>query len=364
MEMYENQYHHTRNYGCRQHEITLKGYRALVMENEKLRATILLDKGSDLYELLYKPADIDFMWRSPLELDGRNRNPVTRPLDSGSVLDNYEGGWQELLPSIATPTNYKGMGLGFHGEVLFLPWDCRVVEDTPLCVRVDLSVRMRRAPLFVKKTITLRSRSSVLEFEETVTNTADEEFKFIWGHHPAVGTPFLDENCVIDLPEGAIGQMYPVDFSGNSPFEPGLEYAWPLAKDRNGVTVDVSRVMSPQKKIAFNTFVKNLKEGWYGITNLKSGIGFGLQWDAAVFKYLCLWLVYRGFHDFPFYGRTYNIALEPYSAIPDNLDEAIKLGRALHLEPGEQIHTRFSAIIYESSARIRGFTENYRPLPR
>jgi len=362
--MYEGQYHHTRNYGCRQHEVTLKGYRALVMENEKLRVTILLDKGTDVYELLYKPADIDFMWRSPLDLDGRNRNPVTRELDSGSVLDNYEGGWQELLPSIATPTNYKGMGLGFHGEALFLPWECRVTEDTPRCVSAELTVRMRRAPLLVTKTVTLRSGSSVLEFEETVTNTADEEFKFIWGHHPALGAPFLDENCVIDLPGGAVGEMYHTDFSGNSPFEAGLEYPWPLARDRRGATVDVSRVMSPAAKIAFNTFVKNLEEGWYGVTNLKTGIGFGLQWDISVFKYLCLWLVYRGFHDFPFYGRTYNIALEPYSAIPDNLDEAIRLGRALHLGPGQLIRTRFSAIVYESRTRIAGFSEERQPLAR
>jgi Domain of unknown function (DUF4432) len=362
--MHENQYHHNRNYGCRQTEIILKGYRALVMENEKTRATILLDKGSDLYELLYKPADIDFMWRSPLELNGQNRNPVTRELESGSVLDNYEGGWQELLPSIATPTNYKGMGLGFHGEVMFLPWECRVMEDTPRCVRVELSVRMRRAPLFVTKTVTIRSGSSVLEFEETVTNTGDEDFQFMWGHHPAVGHPFLDQSCVIDLPEGAMGQIYQVDYSGNSPFEPNQEFPWPFAKTRTGETIDLSRVMAPEKKIAFNTYIKNLNQGWYGITNLDKGIGFGMRWDAALFKYICLWAVYRGYYGFPWYGRTYNIALEPYSAIPDSLDEVIKLGRALALGPGEKLSTRFCAIVYQSRGRIKGFTEENQPLPR
>ena len=362
--MEQPQYHHNRNYGCRQTEIVLKGYRALVLENEKLRATILLDKGSDVYELLYKPADIDFMWRSPLELDGYNRNPVTRELPDGSVLDNYEGGWQELLPSISTPTNYKGMGLGFHGEAAFLSWECRVVEDTPLCVRVELSVRMRRSPLFVTKTVTIRSQSTALEFEEVLTNTGDEDFQFMWGHHPAVGHPFLDESCVIDIPEGAVGQVYQVDFSGNSPFEPGQEFAWPFAKARSGETIDLSHVMAPEKKIAFNTYIKNLKEGWYGITNLKKGIGFGMQWDVAVFKYLLLWSVYRGFYGFPWYGRTYNIALEPYSAIPDSLDEVIKLGRALRLPPGQRLGTKFRAVIYESGGRIRGFTEEGRALQR
>ena len=334
------------------------------MENEKIRATILLDKGTDLYELLYKPADIDFMWRSPLELNGQNRNPVTRELESGSVLDNYEGGWQELLPSISTPTNYKGMGLGSHGEVSLLPWECRVIEDAPDCVRAELSVRMRRAPLLVTKTVTLRSQSAVLEFEETVTNTADEDFSFMWGHHPAIGQPFLDESCVIDLPDGAIGQSYQVDFSGNSPFEPGQEFPWPLARDRSGSTVDLSRVMSPGKRIAFNTYIRNLNAGWYGITNLEKGLGFGMRWDPAIFRYLLLWSVYRGFYGFPFYGRTYNIALELYSAIPDSLDEVMKLGRALTLRPAEHLGTRYAAIVYESRGRIAGFTDTHAPIGR
>jgi hypothetical protein len=58
-----------RNYGCRiTTDLLLNGIRAVVLENEKLRITILVDKGADIYEFLYKPLDIDFMWRSPVEL--------------------------------------------------------------------------------------------------------------------------------------------------------------------------------------------------------------------------------------------------------------------------------------------------------
>ena len=180
MPVYDNFYHHTRNYGCRYCEILYKGYRALVLENELIRATILLDKGSDIIELLYKPKDIDFMWRSPLELSGEIKHPATKELSGGSILDAYEGGWQELLPSISSPSNYKGMGLGFHGEVFSLPWSFEVLEDTPYLVVVRLRVRTRRAPLFVSKTITIRSQAAVLEFEESVRNEADESFQFMW----------------------------------------------------------------------------------------------------------------------------------------------------------------------------------------
>jgi hypothetical protein len=359
---YDNFYHHNRNYGCRYQEVVYRGFKTLILENETLRLMILVDKGTDIVELLYKPKDIDFMWRSPIDVEAYNKNPFTKEMESGAFLDMYEGGWQELLPSITAPTNYKNMGLGFHGEVLLLPWSYQIVEDSPYKVTVKLSVRMRRTPFFVTKCITLESGSSVIQFDEEIENEGDEDFHFMWGHHPAIGKPFLDENCFIDLPEGAVGQIYQLDFSGNSPFEPNMEYNWPQAPDKNEKLIDLSRVMSPDKKTAFNTYIKNLKEGWYGITNMQKGIGFGMKWDIEVFKYMLIWSVYRGFYNFPFYGRTYNIALELYSAIPDSLDETIKLGRALKLEPGKKIKTSFQTIIYESTSRIKGFDTNHEPL--
>lgn len=361
---YDNYYHHNRNYGCRYHEVVYKGYKSLILENEKLRIMILIDKGADIIELLYKPKDIDFMWQSPIELEACRKNPLSKEMGTGSFLEVYPGGWQELLPNITSPTNYKGMGLGLHGEVCLLPWDYRVVVDDPQEVKIKLFVRMRRAPLYVTKYITIKSDSTVLQFDEEIENTGDEEFKFMWGHHPAFGKPFLDENCVIDLPEGAKGQIYQIDFSGNSPFECDMEYDWPGACDKNGEVIDLSKIMSADKKIAFNTYVKNLSDGWYGITNLKQQIGIGMKWDIDMFKYMLIWSVYRGSYGYPFFGTTYNVALEFYSAIPDNLDEVIKLDRALSLNPGEKKNTTFHAIVYESDTRIKGFDPNCKPIKK
>ena len=64
-------FQHNRNYGCRLTEMVLAGYRAVVLENEKLRVTVIADKGADIYEFLYKPRDVDFMWRSWVGLRDR-----------------------------------------------------------------------------------------------------------------------------------------------------------------------------------------------------------------------------------------------------------------------------------------------------
>jgi len=362
MPVYDNFYHHNRNYGCRYHEVLYRGYRTLILENELLRTTILVDKGTDIIELLYKPKDVDFMWRSPVEIDAMNKNPVTRELETGSFLDVYEGGWQELLPSISSPTNYKGTNLGFHGEVMFLPWQYQVLEDSPEKVRVRFTVRLRRTPLFVEKTVTIKSGASHIEFEETVRNEGDEPFSIMWGHHPAYGKPFLDEHCLIDLPTGATGLTYQTDFSGNSPFTCNVEFAWPMAPDKQGKLVDVSRAMPPDRKTAFNIYIKNLREGWYAITNPGLGLGVGMSWELRVFPYLLIWSVYRGFYNSPFFGRTYNIALEPYSAIPDNLDEVVRLGRDIRLNPLQEISTKVAIIVYEAKGRVTGFDHQHRAL--
>jgi hypothetical protein len=73
---------------------------------------------------------------------------------------------------------------------------------------------------------------------------------------------------------------------------------------------------------------------------------------------MLIWSVYRGFYNFPFYGRTYNIALEIYSAIPDSLDEVIKLNRDIRLKPGENISTSFSVVVYKAKGRIKGFDKD------
>ncbi len=54
-------YNHERNYGCRICEVIYKGLKTVFLENEKIRIGILADKGTDIFEFLYEPKEIDFM---------------------------------------------------------------------------------------------------------------------------------------------------------------------------------------------------------------------------------------------------------------------------------------------------------------
>ena len=80
-----------------------------------------------------------------------------------------------------------------------------------------------------------------------------------------------------------------------------------------------------------------------------------MSWDKEVFKHLWIWAVYRGSYEFPWYGRTYNIALEPWSSLPDNFDKALKNKECISLRPAEKITSKYCAIVYQSKKRINGF---------
>ncbi|MCE5329171.1 hypothetical protein LLG07_02410 [bacterium] len=80
------------------------------------------------------------MWRSPAVISSNKKNQLTKEHPTGAFLDEYEGGWQELLPNINDPTNYKGSSLGFHGEACFRIWDYQVITDTVEEVKIRFSL--------------------------------------------------------------------------------------------------------------------------------------------------------------------------------------------------------------------------------
>ncbi len=90
--------------------------RRLSWKIKKLRLTFLADRGMDCVEMLYKPEDIDFMWRSPAGLHKRSEYLSNSGDSLGNYLDHNSGGWQEILPNGGGECSYKGACLGMHGR--------------------------------------------------------------------------------------------------------------------------------------------------------------------------------------------------------------------------------------------------------
>ncbi|WP_330849166.1 DUF4432 family protein [Nonomuraea sp. K271] len=146
-----------RNWAARLRHITIDGLRAVVLENERLRVTVVPDKGGDVVEFLHKATDTDLVWLSPQGLRNPRDHLQGAADDVAQFVDHYEGGWQEVFPNGGAPSEYRGARLAQHGEVSGLPWECEVVADSETEVAVRLRVRTRRLPYLVEKVFRLRS---------------------------------------------------------------------------------------------------------------------------------------------------------------------------------------------------------------
>jgi len=346
-------YLHERNFGCRFTQCTLAGYRAIVLENNLLRITVLVDKGTDIYEFLYKPLDIDVMWRTPLGLRDRHGLVSPREQPSGQMLDRFFGGWFEMFPNAGYHFERQGMPWGIHGEVTLQAWDMQFLLDTPEEISVRFSLRTPRTPFLVEKILSLRYDNAALFIEERITNEGDQPLDVSWGHHPCYGWPFVDDSCRVYVPD-CRALTYEEKLAPTTRFRPGQETEWPWLETLTGQKVDASRLPGPEARSHDHIYLTGYSEGWYAITNENQGIGLALRFDPNLFRYLVFWQVYRGAFDYPWWGTTYNISIEPQTSYPNHLPRQIEAGNALHIEPGQTIETELLASFYSDSAPVIG----------
>jgi hypothetical protein len=206
----------------------------------------------------------------------------------------------------------------------------------------------------VEKTLALERGRAVLHIRERLTNDGDEPVDFMWGHHPAVGEAFLDDSCVIHAPARTLA-VHPGEAFPTQRLEPGSTHPWPRATTRDGRAIDFSRVPGPDARVADMTYLTDLTDGWYGITNQRRRAGFGMVFPREVFNVIWYWLVARGGYGPPWWGRTYNLALEPWTSWPGTgLAEALTYGRARRLGAGESLAVDIKALAYAGVEGISG----------
>lgn len=253
----------------------------------------------------------------------------TSPDPISTFIDYYPGGWQEVFPNGGPTSQSLGAVFGQHGEVAHMPWDYRILTDSADEIAVEFSVRPRKIPVTLKKTMSLTKGSPSLSITEEIYNLSDTTLQYMWGHHITFGKPFLSPGCRIELPQGLriIAEGGDEDHYGRIPR--GKEHHWPLTIGWDGQPLDLSQLPpkgSPSDIVYLTGFDD---EGWYKVVNPDIHLGVQVTWNTLTLPYLWFWQEYGGTHDYPWYGRHYNVGLEPFSSYPTGgLLEAITNGSA------------------------------------
>jgi hypothetical protein len=346
-------YEGERTYGCRVSDAwSFRGLRTVVIENELVRVVVLADKGADIYSFVHKPSDTEYLWRTPWGVrDPRAFLPTTGGAEN-VWLDVYEGGWQTVVPHGGYPSTVAGAELGLHAEMNTMPWDVQVLEDEAARVSVRFRARGYRTPFSVEKTLSLEAGSAVLTLEESVTNEAEEEADAVWLEHIAIGPPFLGPDCRLDVPACTV-LTDSVDTAPSSKLVTDHRGPWPNVPAKDGTMIDFTRFPSKDDRSLDMAYMTEMPEGWYAVTNQETGVGFGLVFPVDVFQYLWFWRNLGGGWGYPWYGRCYNVGLEPCTSLSNGgLAGAIENGTARHFRAGETLSVTIRAVAYTGTELV------------
>jgi galactose mutarotase-like enzyme len=332
-----------KNTACTIKEHSLgRGARALTMGNEDIAVTFLPDKGADVYSLVYKPKRIDILWKSPWGLRGLGKGFQTSFDSEGLWMENYPGGWQMIFPNGGNACLHKGVELNFHGEASTIGWDTKIIEEGNSRAEIEFSTRLYKSPFRIVRRVAMESGGDAITIQETITNEAGAPMDCMWGHHPAFGAPFLSNGCRIRTGAG----NFIADEScslPHCPLLPGKISPWPFAAGDDGV-VDLSLIPDQKDKRYIMGYLEEFDEGWYEIENSQLGLTFGLKWDKKIFPFAWFWQEMNAGGEYPWYGKSYVAAIEPFSSYPGyGLNRVIEETETqLRFEPGETKKTEIT----------------------
>lgn len=335
------------------------GLQAIVLENALLRVVVLPGKGGDIIEFRHKPTDTNVLLAQP----GGLRNPryaLPSAYSDAPFLDYFSGGWNDVLPNGGPPVNYRGALLGQHGEASLLTWDYAVLETTRQRVAVRLWAHLLRMPLYIEKELSLAADDTRLHLRLTIRNDGGTPLYCMWGQHIAFGSPFLDDGARIDVPACILRAHDVIPNFEPRRFQPNSSGTWPYLPAPDNSQADASHVPPIGVPVQEMAYLLELTDGWYAITAMQRGIGFGLRFDHRVFRTLWYWQQMSGAADgYPWWGRTHTAALEPWTSFPTNgLLESIDNGSAILLEPGISLTTSLIATVYAGFERVYRITED------
>lgn len=313
--------------------------RTLTLENKNLRVSILLDKGSDVFELIYKPLDLDLMWHSPTGY----RNPTTHIQDVSSSADVfhdfYGGGWNDIFPNYGNPSTHRGANFVGHAESALLPWTCSEYSHESGVGSAKLSVECVRYPIRAEKKISIHPEEPILSISEDLINLGEQEVEVSWAQHIAYGEPFVGPELEIDIP-ATTAKSSALNVP-HSRLVARKEFQWPNGPGLDGSTVDLRRI--PKNEHVQEDFpIVGMKSPQYRLYNPELNLGVQVDWSEQAFPVLWYWL-YWGVLDYPFYGKGRTIALEPTTSSTGNgLADDVLDGSAKMIRQNSTLHADLS----------------------
>jgi len=287
-----------------------EGVRAVLLENEVLRAVVVPSVGGRVVSLMHRPSGREVLWRNPrLKL---------APCAPGSAYDpNFHGGMDEVIPC-DLPETINGIACPDHGELWTLALDAKSDGDA-----LVLRGQLPRFGLDYLRSMRLEGNRLVCDYR--IVNPSGGERRFMWKLHAALAVQPGDR---VVCPAATAHAADP-EWSRRKSVAP---FAWPEADG-----LDMSVVPPPDGSTEF-LYLNDLREGRIGL-EMQDGARIECRFDRRVFP-CCMYFASHGA-----LGGAYTAVLEPCTAMPLSVNEAARDGFCSRLGPGETLATTVDWVV-------------------
>ena len=271
---------------CQIKRETRCGIETIIIENALIRAVILAGKGADLLEFIWKPLNINCLYRSDVPMEVyKNLDLKNKRLKNHS--DYTLGGWSDVLPHRGEYENIV-LEQDNGGIAATIPYKCEILSDTKDFVSIKLSAELPVFPMLVEKIFQIsESEPTKLFISENVKNIGNDKMNFTWTQHALFGGDFIDadnENTEIITTSNRVFKAWEHMENPNNPLEK-FEDEIHNVNLRQG-TFDLRKPL-PRGCSEYEFVVYNhLQKGEAILLNKKNNLQVKMNWDLNEFPYL------------------------------------------------------------------------------
>jgi hypothetical protein len=293
-------------------ESTYRGRRAVSIENEQIRLTVLVE-GGHIAELLLKSTGVNPLWTPPWPTIEPSTYDLTKNpeygADSESKLLSGIHGHNLCLDLWGTPSAEEAAaGITVHGEGSVVPYG---IERRADGLSMVCECLLPAAQLSFRRVLTLKG--AVVKIEEAVQNLSACDRPVAWTQHVTLGPPFLEHGkTVFDVP------------ATKSMTYEGKVFDWPML---DGEDLRVFTDSEVSGKFSTHLLDMRLEHAWFSAYTPSLETGIRYEWKRADFPWIGVWEENRSRTQPPWNGETITRGLEfGVSPMPESRRKMIDRG--------------------------------------
>ncbi|MEO8658026.1 MAG: hypothetical protein ABI693_06125 [Bryobacteraceae bacterium] len=291
-------------------EVTYNNRRAVRLENDHLRVTVLVG-GGHIAEIFHKKAGVNPLWTPPWpSIEPSHFNPATDTgygADAESKLLSGIMGHNLCLDIFGGPSEDEAAaGITVHGEGSVLDYEIRPDGDGLQC-----TVLLHAPMLLFQRHIHLDGET--VRISETVNNMTACDRALAWTQHVTLGPPFIEPGLTEFRTNATLSKTFESDFTdGKGYMAIGEEFVWPHVPHKDGGAVDLRVFPAYEVSGGYTAHLMDpeSEDSHFLAWSPTSKLLFGYRWKRSDFPWLGIWEENRCRTSAPWNGVTITRGME------------------------------------------------------